>query len=151
MSIFDVLNPDSMDELTKLLSFLKSDYFRKIPYFNIRAGLAALIIQEFKQGKLPEKKEKIEKKYRGLEFDIQHCALYAPYCDAIFTDKKMAKHLRQLKENDLVNYSCEIFSADNWNEFDVYLNKIESAMTQDMKHELDDFYTWFPPQHQVTD
>lgn len=147
MSIFDVLNPNTMDELKKLLSFLMSDYFRKIPYINIRAGLAALVIQELKQGKLPEKKENIEKKYRGLEFDIQHCALYAPYCDAIFTDNKMARYLRQLEEYDILHYPCEVFSTEDWEGFAGYLDKIERAMTQDMENELNYFYTWFPSKY----
>lgn len=145
MAIFDVLSSNPMNELDKLLSFLASEYFKKIPYIHIRSGLAALIIQGFKQGTPPG--EKAIKELQGLEFDIQHSAIYTPYCDAIFTDRKMASYLRQLKQHGMMNYPCEIFSADNWDEFDFYLDKIESAMTQDMKDELDSFYMWFPPKY----
>jgi len=59
----------------------------------------------------------------------------------------MARYLKTWKEHQLGEYPCKIFSADNWDEFDNYLDSMESEMPSDMQDELEWFIKWRESQY----
>ena len=121
--------------------FLKSEYFSNIPHVNISAGIWSLIKQEIKKHKqLPTNIEVARKKIAGLQLDLSHLSIFAPYCDAVFTEKRMARFLREWNNNKLGQYSFKVFSVDNWGAFDNYLEEIEKNISSEMRKELEIVY-----------
>jgi hypothetical protein len=122
-------------------AFFLSECFSSIPYVNISSGLWAFIKEEIKQKRfLTALTKNMIGEVQGLSNDISHLSVFAPYCDAVFTEKRMAKLLRKWQQHPLAELNCEIFSADNWEAFDNYLDKIENSCTAEMKDELEVVY-----------
>lgn len=115
-----------------IIAFFKPHIFSKIPHVNIAAHLWALIKQDIRAN--PPKVRIIEK-YRGISFDIDFLSTLFPYCDAIFTENRMAEYLRKFKRQN-PNYQCTLFSARNINDFHLYLDEIETNMQQDLADDL---------------
>lgn len=76
----------------------------------------------------------------GIPADIEHLSVFAPYCDAVFTEKTMARYLAEWAQHSLGGYTFKVFSANNWADFDAYLDEIEHAVSAEMKEELEIVY-----------
>lgn len=133
---------DMNDRMNSVIAFLKSKHFENVPYINTAAGLWAQLKKEIKQRQFLTEQTKIDninKQTRGLPADIEHLSVFAPYCDAIFTERRMARYLREWQNHELCSLcgdNSRVFSIDNWSEFDLYLDEIEENATSDMKDEL---------------
>lgn len=124
----EIENFDLAQREKNRLCFLLSDYFKNIPYIDISAGLLAILKQEIKEKRfLTEKTNEanLKKEIRSIYGDIEHLSVFAPYCDAIFADKRMTRNLIKWKERAGAKYTFEVFSADTWDEFNKYLEEIE--------------------------
>lgn len=120
-----------------VLGFLKSSHFANIPYINISSGLWALIKQQIKKNQFSIKQDQLQ----GIPSDIDHLSMFAPYCDAVFTEKTMARLLTKWCSHSLGGYPLKVFSAENWEDFDSYLDNIENNMSLEMKEELEIVYS----------
>lgn len=123
---------------TRLDSFLFSDHFKHVPSIDISSGLWAILKEKIKQQQfLTEKTRNVEEKVRGIPFDIEHLSVFAPYCDAIFTENKMAEWLKEAFSKCCVgNYAFKVFSATSSDDFIDYLDEINNGMTSEMEREL---------------
>lgn len=122
----------------KTRSFLISEHFEKIPHVNISAGLWAIIKREIKEKRFlaSSNQTKQQEQVRGILNDIEHLSIFAPYCDAVFTEKTMARWLEEWKNHPLGEYKFKIFSSKNWSDFDAYLDKIENSITPSFHDQL---------------
>lgn len=143
-TLLDIGGGNISERLNKIISFLNSEYFSNIPYINISAGLWAIIKREIKEKRwLPAhatNHKRIEAKIQGINEDINHLTVFAPYCDAIFTEKTMARWLNEWCHHALGGYKLKVFSVSNWSDFDTYLDEIEKNVSQEMKEELEIVY-----------
>jgi len=122
-----------------ILGFLKSRYFENVPYINISAGLWAIIKRKIKQKQILRDvgESKIKKEIQGLMSDFEHLSVFAPYCDAVFTEKRMGGYLKEWFAHRLGNYACKVFSAANLEEFNSYLDEIENNISPQMSEDLE--------------
>jgi hypothetical protein len=72
----------------------------------------------------------------GLLYDIQHAAIYAPYCDGYFTDNAMAKLMKDKRVRVEADYGCKVFSLDSQDDFLAWLEAQESRMTPEHADDL---------------
>lgn len=130
------------ERFNSVREFLVSEYFQKVPYINISAGLWAIIRCKIKQKQVLTslREKKLKEEVRGFSQDITHLSIYAPYCDAIFTEKRMAQYFNAWVKHPLSEYPCKIFSNKNSEEFHNYLNNIENKITAEMLEELEIIY-----------
>jgi hypothetical protein len=135
-----LLDIDREKDINCIIDFLESQYFESIPYVNTSAGLWTHLKKEIKQKQYltdQTKGDNLIRQLRGIPTDIDHLSVFAPYCDAVFTERRMARYLREWHENPLCKYKFRVFSIDNWTEFDNYLDEIEESMSKNMKEELE--------------
>lgn len=124
------------EKINNIKNFLNSNYFSNIPHINISTGLWTMLKQEIKKKQFPQNEEKIKEQVKGIQFDIEHLSVFAPYCDAVFTEKRMARWLREWGQHSLGGYEFKVFSLDNINEFEFYLEEMERNITAEMQEEL---------------
>lgn len=126
-------NEISVDERFKrIYEFFNSHYFSEIPYQWIASRVFAALKREVKQGEAYKNRAKAISHFSGFLNDVQHISIYAPYCDAFVMDKPMAALLVKAKPYiDLEErYGVKIFSLNNWDQFSIWLDKLESDMSQ---------------------
>lgn len=119
-----LINQDKLSDpqkvVDRLLTFLQSEYFANVPFVKIAAYLCSMLKKKTKENPNWLKNEAVAKKQlTGIYFDIEHISVYAPYCDAIFTDKMMYEWISQFMEDSYCNnnYQFKIFSASRWDGF----------------------------------
>lgn len=129
-------------KLENLNSFFTSEHFEKIPHINISAGLWAILKREIKKKRFLTSDDQMnnEKQIRGIQNDIEHLSVFVPYCDAVFTEKTMARWLEEWKNHPLGGYTFKVFSAKTWADFDTYLDEIENNITPEVRDELEMIY-----------
>ena len=69
-------------------------------------------------------------------YDVQHASIYAPYCDAFFTDDFMVGLMKDKLVLLPETYGCKVFSAANMNEFFDWLDEVKSRITQEHARDL---------------
>ena len=116
------------DGLTKLGHFFRSEYYNQIPYLWLGARIYACLHDEVRGGAYTNREKAIEK-LRGFYGDMKHAATYAPYCDAIFMEKKMTAYLSSPRINLEARYGVELFSADTLEDFIIWLDRLIDGMT----------------------
>lgn len=116
------------DRLKHVACFFNSRHFAEIPYHQLSARIFAKLFFMVKNGSYSEPMKAL-KKMKGFFFDVEHIALYAPYCDAIVIDKPMAELVADKEVGLQNNYGVKIFSLNNWDEFLAWLEKIEQEMS----------------------
>ena len=130
-SIFSTLMPlvgtSEKNNDNSILKFFNSENFSSIPFVRMQGYLYAMLKQKIRSGWLKKQSNAIEH-LSGIWFDIEFISVYAPYCEAIFTDRAMYNLLKEssLKQPDL--FSFKIFSVANLKEFDDYLNSLKQLM-----------------------
>ncbi len=95
-------------DIEGVISFLKSDYFKKIPLINIQCKLGAFLLTD---NSILED---------GDSMDISHISTTLPYCTAILVDDKMKNRIHNLNLHE--EYDTHVFSL---RDFDSIMNFLE--------------------------
>lgn len=121
---------DQMKEGLKIIGdFIRSEHYNQIPYLWIGARVYACLNEEV-QGGAYTNREKAIKKLRGLYGDIKHAGTYAPYCDAIFMEKKMTAYLSDPRINLENRYGIKLFSSETLNDFIAWIDQVIDEITE---------------------
>ena len=95
-------------DIEGVISFLKSDYFKKIPLINIQCKLGTFLLTD---NSILED---------GDSMDISHISTTLPYCTAILVDDKMKNRIHNLNLHE--EYDTHVFSL---RDFDSIMNFLE--------------------------
>ena len=120
-AIFEALKNRGLDEQakqSKAHEFLKSEQFLATPMNEISTRLFAAIAHAAAnhQRNPPD---------RGIFNDINVVSAYLPYCDAMLIDNRIRAMVQSMPRAYALNYSCQLFSKSNGQEFLAYLCSIE--------------------------
>lgn len=115
------------DCLPKLFQFWQWPELQQLPYHRISAHLFAATAARLAGGqkKLPTP---------GFSNDIKAIATYAPYVDAMFVDIDCENLLNDGRLRRALTYKARIFSKNSSKEFFKYLDSLENALADDVKH-----------------
>ena len=106
-------NKGNPPDIEGVISFLKSDYFKAIPFINIQCKLGAFLLTDY---------SKLED---GDSMDISHISTTLPYCTAILVDNKMKNRIHNLNLNKV--YDTHVFSLKDFDSIMSYLDEIENG------------------------
>jgi hypothetical protein len=120
---------------SRILAFFDSSYFRDVPCESISAGLFSLFKDRIKRGR-HQNLQRAKNDLKGLFFDVDSISIYAPYCDAMFIDRKMFALVCDRRLHLFDRFKTKFFSASNWNEFFEYLDSIEERKTEELEDDL---------------
>lgn len=127
--LLQYLRPDQIKDGFKILGrFFRSEYYNQIPYLWIKSRIYAGVKDEVQRGAYTNRDKAIDK-LRGLYDDIKHAATYAPYCDAIFMEKKMTAYLSDPRINLETRYGVKLFSVDTIDDFVSWIDELIEGMT----------------------
>ena len=104
------------ERFKRVLKFIESEAFQKIPYICISASLNAMLRKKVQQGQY-QNREKAKNKISGHYFDTKCISVYAPYCDAMFIDNTMHSWLTDKNIALEKAYNVKLFSKSNMGEF----------------------------------
>lgn len=116
---------DQLDETTA--RFWRGDGNREQPFGRILAYMFAALAGQVKAGRAKDAS-------RGFMNDVKAIAAYAPYVDAMLVDKECATLLGEGRPRDELCYKSRIFSLNKKDEFLAYLQEIEDATPEDVRH-----------------
>lgn len=123
----------SLDEqLNRCADFFQSEHFQQVPNVWISARMYATLKAMVKRGAYAKPND-ARQRLSGVFEDIRHISLYAPYCDAFFMDQPMAEIVRQPSVDLQGRYGVRVFSLNNLDQFFVWLDELESDMSEDHK------------------
>jgi transcription elongation factor Elf1 len=117
--------PDQLDET--ITRFWHWDGNREQPFGRILAYMFAALAGQVKAGR----KKDVS---RGFMNDVKAIAAYAPYVDAMFVDKECAAMLGEGRPRDELSYKSRIFSLNKKDEFLAYLQELEDATPEKVRH-----------------
>lgn len=140
MMHIDDISKDDASKIDQILAFLTSTYFENIPYIQTASGIWAIKINEIANGPLPSNLEKQQLAMRGFSYDIEHMSIFAPYCNAVLTEKTIRKYLNRWHSESSSLYRFNVFSPNKKEELINYLDNIENSITREMKEELEIAY-----------
>jgi len=115
---------DDQPILQRWMKLIEGDTDNLCAFIRIRSVFEGALLWELKTEGAPTNPKKFHTKFgQSCQNDIDHIASYAPYVDALTTDNNM----RHFCENDIVadelkQFSCKIFSKNNYNEFENWLD-----------------------------
>ncbi|KTD01966.1 hypothetical protein Lfee_0902 [Legionella feeleii] len=132
----DTDNQNIGSKFNQVISFLKSSYFANIPYVHISSGIWAVKRKEISDGRCPTNLDKHRKQIRGFLYDIEHAAIFAPYCDAMITEIKMAQYLKGWHKQSQSLYPFNVYSIQDEANLYNYLDYVENTITEEMEEEL---------------
>lgn len=92
----------------------------------IRTAFEAALLWKWRTGCPPSNSETFDKNF-GLsrQNDIDHISAFAPYVDVLTVDNNTRKLCEeQMVSDELASFSCKFFSADNYNEFEIWLDML---------------------------
>ena len=112
--------------IKKIMEFLDWDRNREIPHNRISSYLFAAVAPRVAIGA----KKIID---QGHMNDINMISTYAPYMDAMFSDKKSAELLREEPLASKLEYKSRIFSLSDTDEFISHLKEIETSTTGEIR------------------
>lgn len=87
------------------------------------------------------KQSKAKEALSGIYFDMEFISVYAPYCDAIFTDRTMYRWLSDMQKKSPNDFQFKVFSVENIGEFESYLNDIVNKKLSDLDEYLQLVYS----------
>ena len=120
----------TLDEgMAKVVGFFESEHFSEIPYQWLRASIFAFLKDMVKRGAYTNRERAIQR-LGGFFHDIKHVSTYAPYCDAFVLDNAMAEIITDPRINLEARYGVKVFSLNNWEYFNEYLDALEAGMSQ---------------------
>jgi hypothetical protein len=129
--------------------FFGSKHFAGVPSRELSARLFSAFKKRVREGAFPNRQKALEK-LKGVLFDVQHAATYAPYCDAFFADRFMADLLNDPNVAVEQTFGCKIFSVARWPEFFRWLDNVKSSMTAEHLDGLSWAYPNYRPKGIVT-
>ncbi len=121
--------------LQRISEFLASDYFQNTPNVKVSCELFAVLRKMVKNGSFSNP-EKAKNKLRGLFYDYECISVFGPYSDAIFIDRAMKVWCDDPDANGLEYFGTNTFSAQNWDEFHSYLDRVEEQSTEEIEKSL---------------
>jgi hypothetical protein len=128
---------------TAIGAFFRAQHFAEIPAVQLSARLFSAFKQSLRSRTIPDSTSKTAReKLSGFLYDIQHAATYAPYCDGYFTDKTMAKLMKEQRVRVEEDFGCRVFSVESMDCFLGWLEDLESRMTPQHAKDL----RWAYPQ-----
>lgn len=127
------------ERLKQVASFFFSKHFAEIPYQWLSTRMFATLKDMVKRGAYMNR-EKAAQRLSGVFHDIQHIAMYAPYCDAFIMDQPMAALVSDPHICLEKRYGVRAFSLNTWNELLAWLDIIEKEMNDDRKAGLSAAY-----------
>ncbi|MGZ3171646.1 MAG: hypothetical protein ACXWJC_01010 [Croceibacterium sp.] len=116
---------DKLDET--ITGFWHWDGNRDQPFGRILAYMFAALAGQVKAGRTKSVS-------RGFMNDVKAIAAYAPYLDAMFVDKECATLLGEGRPRDELTYKSRIFSLNKKEEFLTYLQELEDATPEEVRH-----------------
>lgn len=111
--------------------FLTSQYFADVPNIRVSCELFAVLRKMVKNGSF-RNPEKAKKKLSGLFYDTECISVFGPYCDAIFIDRAMKVWCDDSEAGSLSAFSTKTFSANDWEDFHLYLDGIEQRESAEL-------------------
>lgn len=108
--------------------FFDSQHFARLPFQSLRARAYATLQKEVRDGAYRDSKRAREK-LDGFYSDVDHFALYAPYCDAITMDKAMATLVSKPTLALEKTFGTKVFSLNNIDHFHGWLDELEAGVT----------------------
>lgn len=116
---------DQLDETTARFWDWKGN--REQPFGRILAYMFAALAGQVKAGRTKDAS-------RGFMNDVKAIAAYAPYVDAMLVDKECATMLGEGRPRDELSYRSRIFSLNTKKEFLAYLQELEDATPEEVRH-----------------
>jgi hypothetical protein len=111
-------------------AFFRAQHFAQVPTVQLSARLFSAYKQSLRSRMIPDSTSKTaRKKLSGFFYDIQHAATYAPYCDGYFTDRAMAKLMKEQRVRVEQDFGCKVFSVESMDSFLGWLEELRSRMT----------------------
>jgi hypothetical protein len=124
-------------------AFFKAHHFAEVPSVQLSARLFSAFKQSLRSRTIPDSTSKTAReKLSGFFYDIRHAATYAPYCDGYFTDKAMAKLMKEQRVRVEQDFGCKVFSVESMDDFLGWLEDLKSRMTTEHADDL----MWAYPQ-----
>jgi hypothetical protein len=116
-----------------LIEFLRSEAPAQIPAAQLRAGLLAAVGWSAALGQLG-------RVTASLRWDLQSISAYAPYVDAMFVDRQCHRLMRDTPLSDAIPGGLAVFSVENLNAFEDWLDGVEAAAPPRHFELLDQIY-----------
>lgn len=116
-----IKGPDEEDALKKLEEQVEKEQF--CAALELRIALEAEML-------LKRMRRKSDKKFNkefgvSMQNDIDHVSSFAPYCDAVTTDRGMIKLCEgEIAKSVLENYHCTLFSNDNLGQLNEWIDSL---------------------------
>lgn len=117
---------DEEATLQRWLELLEKDQDKLCAYIRISSAFEATLLWEFKIGKITTNQKKFHTRL-GLsrQNDINHISAFVPYVDVLTTDNSMRNLCEsKLVADELKQFSCNIFSKNNYDEFETWLDEL---------------------------
>lgn len=121
------------DCFKKITEFFTWDGLQEIPSNKISAYMFAAIARKAASGQKRAPNS-------GMLNDIRVISTYMPYVDAMFLDNECAALLSEEPLKTDLNFSAQIFSLNNRDQFLKYLNTIETAIDSETRKRANDLY-----------
>jgi hypothetical protein len=126
--------------LKQVARFFTSEHFTQIPYQWITTRMFATLKDMVKRGAYTSRENSIQR-LGGFFQDVNHVAMYAPYCDAFVMDQAMAALVADPHMRLEDRYSVRVFSLNNWDELLIWLDTLETGMTDEHRAGLSAAYS----------
>lgn len=121
---------DLPKRLRRCVKYFCSPHFAGLPHVHIPSQIFGTLRELTKAGSFANR-GKFQKKQSGIFEDIDHVALYAPYCSAIFVDKFMAGLICRPTVDLPGRYGTKVFSATKLDALLAWLDNLEADMSDD--------------------
>jgi hypothetical protein len=121
-------NSPEHDQIPSVMAFFGSDHFKTAPYQWLSARAITVLKEQIRRNKPTNFQEAAQKISSDFD-DIEHVATYAPYCDAVFVDKRMAAIMLDPRVNLTKRYGTRVFSETNWKAFEAWLDSLDANLS----------------------
>lgn len=128
-----------MNPLTIAQNYFASQYYADVPYEYISSGIITVLRDRVKTGQFTNPEKAIDR-LRGLFFDMDFIAAYAPYCDAMFVDAAMLPVVTDERLAMQQKYGAKFFAKTNWDDFMIYLESFKNLKTAELVRAIDLVY-----------
>lgn len=119
--------------------FFDSQHFALLPFQRLRARAYATLQMEVRNESYRDPK-RAWKKLHGFYSDVDHLALYSPYCDAITMDNATANLVNKPTVALEKTFGTKVFSLNSLDRFHVWLDELEAGMTDEHRWALSAAY-----------
>lgn len=112
--------------LQRWLKLLDGDSANWCVYLRIRSALEAALLWKYKTHGATNNPRKFDIKFgQSRQNDIDHLSMFAPYVDALTTDRDMHNLCKnEIVSDELKWFSCKLFSKSNYDKFEDWLDAL---------------------------